>query len=53
MEKGCRPALLSLCPSLYATTLHVVIQRVKINYKREIKVIAYVGERKGKGRVHG
>ena len=46
MKKGRRT-----CPpkpvSVYATKLHVEIQRVKINYKNEIKVIAYVGERKG------
>lgn len=33
--------------SIYATKLHVVIQRVKINYKSEMKVIAYVGQKEG------
>lgn len=33
--------------SIYATRLHVVIQRVKINYKSEIKVIACEGQKEG------
>lgn len=43
--KDAGPTLPSLCP--YATKLHVVIQRVKISYKSEMKVLAYVGQKEG------